>query len=133
MRMPKRPAKSFEATFRSANPDALDLLKKMLTFNPEERIKVEDALAHPYLAALHFPDDEPTCDPVSLFDFEFERQVLTMTDLKNLIYEEILLYHFQGKKEQYEKARKDYDRQLHLPGRRMSRDREESDEEDELN
>ncbi|CAG9317639.1 unnamed protein product [Blepharisma stoltei] len=133
MRMTKRSGKSFEATFRSANPDALDLLKKMLTFNPDERIKVEDALAHPYLAALHFPDDEPTCDPVSLFDFEFERQVLTMNDLKNLIYEEILLYHFQGKKEQYEKAKKDYDRQLHLPGRRLSRDREESDEEDELN
>jgi mitogen-activated protein kinase 1/3 len=28
---------------------ALDLLEKMLTFNPHKRIEVEDALAHPYL------------------------------------------------------------------------------------
>ena len=28
---------------------ALDLLEKMLTFNPHKRIVVEDALAHPYL------------------------------------------------------------------------------------
>ena len=28
---------------------ALDLLEKMLTFNPHKRIVVEEALAHPYL------------------------------------------------------------------------------------
>ena len=30
-------------------PQALDLLEKMLTFNPHKRIVVEEALAHPYL------------------------------------------------------------------------------------
>jgi serine/threonine protein kinase len=37
---------------------ALDLLEKMLAFNPAKRITVEDALAHPYLAYFHDPDDE---------------------------------------------------------------------------
>ena len=40
---------------------ALDLLKKMLAFNPTERITVEEALSHPYLAKLHDVTDEPVC------------------------------------------------------------------------
>lgn len=32
------------------SPEALDLLKRMLVFNPKKRITVPEALAHPYLA-----------------------------------------------------------------------------------
>ena len=42
-----------------ATADALDLLDKLLLFNPRERITVDEALAHPYLDALHDADDEP--------------------------------------------------------------------------
>lgn len=38
----------------------------------KKRISVTDALSHPYLAELHFPEDEPTRDSVSKLDFEFE-------------------------------------------------------------
>jgi hypothetical protein len=38
---------------------ALDLLDKMLTFNPEKRITIEQALEHPYMESLHSPEDEP--------------------------------------------------------------------------
>ena len=37
---------------------AIDLLKKLLTFDPTKRITVEEALNHPYLQALHCPEDE---------------------------------------------------------------------------
>ena len=37
---------------------ALDLLDKMLTFNPHRRITVEEALAHPYLEQYYDPQDE---------------------------------------------------------------------------
>ena len=39
---------------------ALDLLDRMLTFNPNRRINVEQALAHPYLEQYYDPGDEVT-------------------------------------------------------------------------
>jgi len=47
--LPKRDGKNFDEFFSGANPHAIDLLKKMLTYDPEDRITVENALAHPYL------------------------------------------------------------------------------------
>ena len=37
---------------------ALNLLEKLLAFDPVERITVEEALSHEYLAAYHDADDE---------------------------------------------------------------------------
>lgn len=55
---PKRKPKPLETLFPSANPKAIDLMRKLFVFDPTKRIKVEEALKHPYLAALHYPDDE---------------------------------------------------------------------------
>lgn len=91
--LPKRDGKDFDTFFNGANTQAIDLLKKMLTYDPDERITVEQALAHPYLKQLHFPDDEPTTEPVSAFDFDFEKYSLSKEDFKDLMYDEIMLYH----------------------------------------
>lgn len=128
LRMQKRPEKDFASMFRDANPHALDLLKRLLTFDPDKRITVEQALEHPYLEGLHFPDDEPVTVPVSLFDFEYERQILTMKDLKDLMYEEILLYHFNDKKQEYTKTKNEY-LATHQPTLSLLRTNDESDEE----
>jgi serine/threonine protein kinase len=53
------------------SPLAIDLLRRMLVFHPEQRITVEEALEHAYLADLHGQMDEPVCNV--LFDFEYER------------------------------------------------------------
>jgi serine/threonine protein kinase len=63
--MGKRPPKPFETVFKDSNPQALDSLNRMLDFNPDKRITVEQALSHPYFSALNYPDDEPIT-PVSL-------------------------------------------------------------------
>eukprot|EP00743_Colponemidia_sp_Colp-15_P001682 GILK01001838.1.p1 GENE.GILK01001838.1~~GILK01001838.1.p1 ORF type:complete len:394 (-),score=37.18 GILK01001838.1:268-1449(-) len=89
----KKSPKTFESLFPDANPTALDLLRKMLTFDPAKRISVTEALQHPYLAALHCPEDEPIAEPVSKREFDFERPLLSSEDLRELIYEEILNYH----------------------------------------
>ena len=70
--LPKTTKATFEDVFSGASLDAIDLLKKMLTFDPKQRISATEALDHPYLAALSCIDDEPTTEPVSEFDFEFE-------------------------------------------------------------
>ena len=48
--LPKRKGKDFSTMFGGANPDAIDLLKRMLTFDPVKRITVDEALAHPYMS-----------------------------------------------------------------------------------
>ncbi|RMZ55443.1 hypothetical protein APUTEX25_003567 [Auxenochlorella protothecoides] len=57
MRAPDTPR--LEAAFPSASPEALDLLEKLLQFNPEKRISAEEALRHPYCLPFHNLVDEP--------------------------------------------------------------------------
>lgn len=57
---------------------AIDLLRKLMTFDANQRITIDDALKHPYLSALHFPDDEPLSVPVQRVDFEFEEFNMTL-------------------------------------------------------
>mmetsp|Transcript_36151 Transcript_36151/g.83903 ORF Transcript_36151/g.83903 Transcript_36151/m.83903 type:complete len:80 (+) Transcript_36151:928-1167(+) len=66
----------------------------MLEFDPSKRIDATGALAHPYMAELHDPEDEPCAD--SIFDFGFEKQQLTAAFIRDLIYEEVNYYKRRG-------------------------------------
>lgn len=74
----------WKAMFPKTNDLALDLLERLLAFNPVKRITVEEALKHPYLEPYHDPEDEPTADPIpeEFFDFDKNKDNLTKEQLK---------------------------------------------------
>ncbi|KAK2806771.1 Dual-specificity kinase, spindle pole body (SPB) duplication and spindle checkpoint function [Emmonsiellopsis sp. PD_5] len=84
--MPKVP---FQRLFPNANPDALDLLDRMLAFDPSSRISVEEALEHRYLNIWHDASDEPACP--TTFDFHFE-VVEDVQEMRRMILDEVLQF-----------------------------------------
>ena len=51
-------------TLKCEDPLAMDLIDKMLQFNPNKRITVEEILRHPYLEEFHDASKEPVCGRV---------------------------------------------------------------------
>ncbi|KAJ1928207.1 MAPK protein hog1, partial [Linderina macrospora] len=86
--LPHREPVPFSERFRSIDPQALDLLEKMLVFDPRRRITAAEALAHPYLATYHDEADEPVAE--SRFDWSFNDADLPVEEWKVMMYNEIL-------------------------------------------
>ncbi|GLT46570.1 hypothetical protein SLA2020_203140 [Shorea laevis] len=84
--LPQYPRQQFSARFPNMPPGAVDLLEKMLVFDPNQRITVEGALCHPYMAPLHDINEEPVCPRPFIFDFE--QPSFTEENIKELIYRE---------------------------------------------
>nr|DBA33776.1 TPA: hypothetical protein GDO54_001414 [Pyxicephalus adspersus] len=83
------PKMNFEDVFLGANPQAVDLLEKMLVLDTDKRITAAEALAHPYFAQYHDPDDEPIAEP---YDQSFESRELDIEEWKSLTYDEVLCF-----------------------------------------
>ncbi|XP_072336449.1 mitogen-activated protein kinase 14 isoform X3 [Scyliorhinus torazame] len=83
------PKQSFEDVFIGANPQAVDLLEKMLVLDTDTRITAAQALAHSYFSQYHDPDDEPEADP---YDQSFESRELEIEEWKRLTYEEVISF-----------------------------------------
>ncbi|KAI8810017.1 kinase-like domain-containing protein [Cladochytrium replicatum] len=91
--LPRMRKVPFSQLYPQAGPEALDLLEKLLTFDPAERITVEDALSHPYLAAYHDEEDEPV--HTHTFDFAFE-SVELIEEMKQMIANEVIDFKMQN-------------------------------------
>ncbi|KAI8434705.1 hypothetical protein MSG28_003232, partial [Choristoneura fumiferana] len=88
--LPFKPRVPWVDLFPGADARALDLLHRMLTFNPHKRITVEESLAHPYLEQYYDPNDEPVAEEP--FRFAMELDDLPKETLKKYIFEETLLF-----------------------------------------
>ncbi|KAH8491876.1 hypothetical protein H0E87_021463 [Populus deltoides] len=93
--MRKKPPVPFSQKFPNVDPLALRLLERLLAFDPKDRPSAEEALADPYFNGLSNVEREPSTQPISKLEFEFERRKLTKDDVRELIYREILEYHPQ--------------------------------------
>jgi mitogen-activated protein kinase 7 len=90
--LPKMKKQPWERLYPRASATAIDLLEKLLTFDPAARITVEEALSHPYLEAYHDENDEPSHEKA--FDFSFET-LESIEEMKRMIAQEAMEYKAQ--------------------------------------
>lgn len=93
--MRKKQPVPFAQKFSNADPLALRLLERLLAFDPKDRPTAEEALADPYFKGLAKVEREPSCQPITKMEFEFERRRVTKEEIRELIFREILEYHPQ--------------------------------------
>jgi serine/threonine protein kinase len=88
--MRKKQPVPFSKKFPKADPSALRLLERLIAFDPKDRPSAEEALADPYFNGLSSKVREPSTQPISKLEFEFERKKLTKDDIRELIYREVM-------------------------------------------
>lgn len=62
----------FQKKYPGASPEAIDLINRMLQFNPYFRITIDEALAHPFFTKVKKPHKEVTSEIKISLDFETE-------------------------------------------------------------
>eukprot|EP00931_Biecheleriopsis_adriatica_P084526 TRINITY_DN5840_c0_g2_i1.p1 TRINITY_DN5840_c0_g2~~TRINITY_DN5840_c0_g2_i1.p1 ORF type:complete len:421 (-),score=73.26 TRINITY_DN5840_c0_g2_i1:10-1272(-) len=88
----EREGDGLEAVFgKDADPNMVDILKKMLIFSPKKRITVKEAMAHPLLADVRDPSVETTAKEMVVLPFEQEEH-LDEPKLRNYFYDEVEKY-----------------------------------------
>jgi len=98
-KLPKNPRANFAEVFAGCDASAIDLLEKLLVFNPNNRISAADALKHPFLEDMQ-DDTKNQFDLDSSYysknnidpEFDFEDfKKLEAKDMRQRIIREILL------------------------------------------
>ncbi|POI22471.1 hypothetical protein CIB84_013781, partial [Bambusicola thoracicus] len=78
---------TLEEILPSSTPlPALDLLKKLLVFNPDKRLTAEEALQHPYVKRFHCPAREPSLGYDVMLPLGDGTQ-LSVAEYRNKLYE----------------------------------------------
>ncbi|KAK2145223.1 hypothetical protein LSH36_694g01022 [Paralvinella palmiformis] len=88
-RASKKPRKPIRELVPDAPDDAIDLLRRLLHFNPDKRPTAEEVLKHPYVKRFHNPADEKVIgrDVVPPLSDDIQ---LTVEEYRNKLYEMIL-------------------------------------------
>ena len=73
--------------YPGAGEEALDLLSRMLNFNPFFRISVDEALSHSFFKKVRKPEKEITAE--TEIQIEFEKESLDKKKLRQLFLEEM--------------------------------------------
>ncbi|KAK8811475.1 hypothetical protein WA158_003209 [Blastocystis sp. Blastoise] len=79
--------------YPGATDAALDLLSRLLTFNPKKRITIDEAMTHPYLSHVH--ESMGQIPKIDVFNPDFEKKwgpVIPREELQKLFIDECLFY-----------------------------------------
>uniref|UniRef100_A0AC35TLU8 Mitogen-activated protein kinase n=1 Tax=Rhabditophanes sp. KR3021 TaxID=114890 RepID=A0AC35TLU8_9BILA len=92
-KMPVKPRKTLDSMFFGCDPNAIDLVHRILTFAPHRRLNVEQCLVHPYVISFHNPADEPALnyevslhlpDHIQLSIDEYRTQLYDLIETKQM-------------------------------------------------
>lgn len=89
--LPQRPMVNWNELLRGGSNLEIDLIKKMLTWDPTQRITAEEAIEHPFFKQLHDPMDEPITYPMETY--EFERSDISLHEMRKNLWNEIQRFH----------------------------------------
>lgn len=89
-KLPKAEKKNLAELYPQSSPDAIDLLNKMLRFNPHKRASLQEILEHEHLKEVRNPAKERASQDKIILDFDFERW--DVNKLRKLFAQEII-YH----------------------------------------
>lgn len=107
---PQEPRDFFEFFSSFTNAHGIDLLRRMLELDTAKRITVDEALAHPFLADLYDPDEAPLeVECVTLGDFDFELDELTLEQYKKLVHFECQLWNSESAYQHYLKLKETHE------------------------
>jgi len=95
--------KSFQSFFTNASELALDFLRRLLVFNPSNRLTVEEALKHKYLEQFSSPEEEIVCDHIIQIPMD-DNTKFSVKEYRDAIYADIA----RKKKEQRKKMQERY-------------------------
>ncbi|KAK0576958.1 hypothetical protein LWI29_025883 [Acer saccharum] len=88
--LPYTPGTALPRLYPNAHPLAIDLLQKMLVFDPSKRISVTEALQHPYMSPLYDPNSNPPAQvPIDLDMVEDLGEEM----IREMMWKEMLNYH----------------------------------------
>lgn len=88
----KREGIDLQKKFPASSPEAIDLLKRMLMFNPKKRISVEEALSHPLFKNIRNITIEKTASERAIFPFD-DSENMNEDQLRCAFLNEIRRYH----------------------------------------
>ena len=93
--LPHSKGKPLETVYPAADPSAIDLLKSMLQFHPEQRCTAGEALEHDFLKSVRRKDLEKQGSPLEAPDF-LNSPAVDIATVKRYTYDEATWYRKQN-------------------------------------
>ncbi|ORC90774.1 putative mitogen-activated protein kinase 5, putative,protein kinase [Trypanosoma theileri] len=85
-----------EQELKALPPDGLDLVNKLLVFEPAKRLTAQEALEHPFFASVGGPGIQ-NCKPIPKMDLSFDLHAeISEAQLRRFMWAEVAYYQQKG-------------------------------------